>query len=277
MDRTELQQEIESLDAESRKVAEMLGSLKRVEAPSNFEFGIRARIANGAPAEKWSLVPILKVAAPLSLVLIVAMSVIFYQTRPQVDTAEDNAPRIQSSSEASSTIARSGISNNSEPVPAPSTEEPVSLPPAQRGLKPVLAQDGSNPDRRPSTRGGQVRPSSGTSEQFLLRPANTINPPEFRPGNQKNANSNTAADTDIPVREILEMIGVVGDPTDGGWKVSSTKEGSLAHKSGVRSGDVIEAIDGRAISAGTKFQGPSGGRTLRVLRNGKSLDVKLTN
>ena len=77
MDPRELEKEAFE-NGDERKVAEMLGSLKRVEAPANFEFGVRARIAAGAPQTRSSLIPFVKLAAPIALVLLVGAFVLFY-------------------------------------------------------------------------------------------------------------------------------------------------------------------------------------------------------
>ena len=281
MDRREVEQEIESLDAESRKVAELLSGLTRVEAPSNFEFGVRARIAEGAPSGRSILFPALKLAAPLSLVLLVAVIVVFYPTSPNVDTVKvDDPSSITAPSEAPSTAVRSEVSNNSERVSGPhapeSPGEPVANPPVPHEIKPTVARHDSNTGRRPRT-GGVDNPSGGASRVDALKPANTINPPEFRATNRSTQNSNSGSQTDIPVREVLGIIGVSADPGDDGWKVTSTVDGSIARKSGIQSGDVIEAIDGRDVTSSTTFKGAFGGKTIRVRRDGKSLDVKLTN
>ena len=274
MDPREVEQEIESLDAESRKVAELLSGLTRVEAPSNFEFGVRARIAEGAPSGRSILFPALKLLAPLSLVLLVAVIVVFYPTSPNVDTVKvDDPSSITAPSEAPSTAVRSEVSNNSERVSGPHAPESPGEP---HEIKPTVARHDSNTGRRPRT-GGVDNPSGGASRVDALKPANTINPPEFRATNRSTQNSNSGSQTDIPVREVLGIIGVSADPGDDGWKVTSTVDGSIARKSGIQSGDVIEAIDGRAVTSSTTFKGAFGGKTIRVRRDGKSLDVKLTN
>ena len=75
---------------ETDDVSNLLGALPRVEAPANFEFGVKARIAAGNRSPQASLVPFLKVAAPLSFVLLLAAFVIFYGIVP----TNDNAPTV---------------------------------------------------------------------------------------------------------------------------------------------------------------------------------------
>src|SRR6476661_3968744 len=69
---------IEELDADDAKIVQMLAGLKRVDAPANFEFRLKARIANAAPptAAVGFLPSIVRYAAPLALVA--AVSSLFY-------------------------------------------------------------------------------------------------------------------------------------------------------------------------------------------------------
>ena len=47
-----------------QSIKNLLGALKRVQAPDNFEFGVKARIAKGAPKESASPFAFLKIAVP---------------------------------------------------------------------------------------------------------------------------------------------------------------------------------------------------------------------
>ena len=72
------------------------------------------------------------------------------------------------------------------------------------------------------------------------------------------------------------------DPTDGslGTIVQSVSAGTGAEKAGILAGDVIVAIDGQQIAAGSdlgraiRTAGPGATVTLSIVRAGKSLDVK---
>jgi len=273
MDHREVEQEIEGLDIESRKVAELLGGLKRVEAPSNFDFGVRARIANGAPAQGSRLVPILKLAAPLALILIVATIIVLYSGR-QVAHQPQIAGSIPETSAAPSNASPVSKDTSLPVAPDPKTLAGIPAESAPANIPPVAANP---PVNRRLPRGRSVdHPMNGGSlpNQALTEPV-TINPPGIVPSNGRNANS--AGGPDIPVSEVLQMLGVSADPEDGGWKVKSIAEGSTSRKSGVKTGDVIESIDGRQLTPTTSFKGTFDGKTLRVRRDGKSIDLKITN
>ena len=274
MNPREQKKETESLDADSQRVVELLGSLQRVEAPSNFEFGMRAKMAAGAPERRSSLLTILKVAAPLSLVLVVVTLVLLYGSwRNDVTVAGPTTEPTMNS-----------IPENALRAAVPSIPEPernsniAAAPPAQNRsvsdeIRPTLAINDRRPTRR-IRRGGSLDQPGGASTDSMVNPAPVINPPDIPSGGSANSNS---GQPDVPVSEVLGVLGISADRADGVWKVKSVSNGSLAKKSGIQSGDVIEAIDGQLLSGKTTLKGASSGKTCRVRRDGKPIEVKLSN
>jgi len=64
--------EEEILSGDDEKVRQMLGDLKRVDAPKDFDFRLKARMAAADPrAFQPRLFPFLRIAAPLGLAVIV--------------------------------------------------------------------------------------------------------------------------------------------------------------------------------------------------------------
>src|SRR5688572_29519198 len=58
--------------ADEQQISKMLGGLKRVEAPGDFDLRVRGRIAAGKPADKSSWLPVpVRLAVPLGLLLLV--------------------------------------------------------------------------------------------------------------------------------------------------------------------------------------------------------------
>jgi hypothetical protein len=271
MDPRELENEVVA-DGDEAKVAEMLNSLKRVEAPANFEFGVRARIAAGAPQTRSSLIPFVKLAAPLSLVLVVGAFVLFYGSLP----SSTDTPRVVENDvvekpvQTEPTVASPATSTERQPIQRVSgpnaTESASSIEPQtnSRSLDTQVARrnklNTSNRDRR----GGSIDlPMRGGSVDSGLKQSNTI--------------SINGMGKDIPVKEVLNMMGITADFVNNGWKVRGTSDGSVAHKSGFQAGDVIELIDGLAVSDKTAFKGGFSGKTFSVRRDGKPIEIKLTN
>ncbi len=76
---------------------------------------------------------------------------------------------------------------------------------------------------------------------------------------------------------MLSEIGIEIVLEDGKHEVKSVTKNSLAERSGVKVGDVVEAIDGKKIS-----DEPFSGRTIKVktltvLRGAKKIEIALSN
>src|SRR5687767_1201524 len=85
--------------ADEQQISKMLGGLKRVEAPGDFDLHVRGRIAAGKPADKSSWLPVpVRLAVPLVLVLLVggyfAFNALYSPAVPTTDQARsaDIAP-----------------------------------------------------------------------------------------------------------------------------------------------------------------------------------------
>jgi len=120
-------------------------------------------------------------------------------------------------------------------------------------------------------------PLSG-SRDTTLGVANVIVPRGFESANpRRSVNANTQSATEVPVREVLGILGITAEFVDGVCTVRSVADNSLGVRAGVRSGDVIDAIDGRVIKSDTKLSGDSGGKTFSVRRDGKRINLTIGN
>ncbi len=260
MDRTKFENgmnERQGLDIENGEVAALLSTLPRVEAPGDFDFGVKARIAATSSRPRTSFLPFLKVAAPLSLLLMVGAFVLLYGTLP------GNTP-VGPVAEVSGPLDQP-TSSKPEPAAVPQLAIPVSTPQVDDRSGEQVAVAIPNQTRRigPVRRVNRVQPisvSEGGSIDSTLRIDRVIEAPP-----------------DVPVRDILEKIGMKAEFVDGGWKVLSTTDNSIATRSGVRSDDVIEAVDGRPITEATTLKGGVEGKRLTVRREGKQVKLDLKN
>ncbi len=264
--------EFEAPDADGGDVAKLLRALPRVDAPGNFMFRVKARIADGA-APQARLIPFLKLAAPLAIVLLVGAFVVFYNGLPSpndipgvIDTARTELTAPQSSADVtplpSTTISRPQMNESLASQP-----ERVSVTTERTG--PV--RRASNPLRDNRSRGGSIDSTLGS--------ANTILPPGFQSVDPRKSDiaAANAGGADIAVRDVLQMLGVSADGDADGWRVRSAATNSMAQLAGVRVGDVIEAINGTPLKPNTTFKGGISVRTLRVLRDGKQVNLSLGN
>src|SRR5688572_25753617 len=72
------------------QIGELLAALPRVEAPPNFEYGVKAKIAARSESGRTRFFPFLKIAAPLALVLVVASFVFYFGSMPANDVVSVN-------------------------------------------------------------------------------------------------------------------------------------------------------------------------------------------
>ena len=284
MNQTELQNNRgggDALDSENYEVAALLSALPRVEAPENFEFRVRAGIAKGS-APRASLIPFLKVAAPLSLVLTVGAFGIFYGTMPSGNEAPTISQTLPSGGQAvqpeTPVSAASAVT-----APAPQITNSTVVEPSERAAReePSVGPVRRNNHTVTASRSRRVaadRPFEGGSKDQALGSANTILPKGFETANpqRQNLNANVGG-TKVPVGDVLGMLGVNGEFTGGGWKVRSVAANTSALRAGVKPGDLIEAIDGTPVAQGMMFSGGFSVKTIRIRRDGKTLSLNLGN
>jgi hypothetical protein len=275
-------QEHEALAADDRRIAELLGTLTRVEAPGNFEFGVRARIAAGAESPQSPLLPFLKFAVPLTLVIVVGVFVAFYNSRSATD-----GPVIAGAPATTVSPVVPPIGDPVVPIPgqivSPPDSEPVVPGPISsapstpsRQIQPVMVADGPGGKRTARSGHSIDQPLSGASTDNALTGANTKLPRGFESLENGGGNSNSN-ETQIPVSEVLGILGIVADYANGAWTVKSASEGSISAKSGIKAGDILDSIDGRRLEKDTSFKTPFTGKTIRVRRDGKQIDLNLGN
>jgi membrane-associated protease RseP (regulator of RpoE activity) len=258
-------EELQIIDADDRKVAALLRTLPRVEAPANFEFRVKAGIAKASPLSS-AAVTFLKTAAPLALILVVVTFGILYYQEPNGTTVDPD--RVASSGPVIPPARTEAAPLSSPPAMGPAPEiasgQPVQASTERHRAVPKARTAGSDSNSR----------AQGGSVDRIIHPANVIMPPGFESANPQNRNANTTS-TDVPVREVLEILGLTTDFSGDGWKVRSVAANSIAARSDVKAGDVIEAVDGQPVKKETKLK--SSAKTFTVRRDGKSVDLTLRN
>jgi hypothetical protein len=240
-------------------VAELLGALPRVEAPANFNFGVNARIAQGRPSRR-TLFPFLKVAVPLSLLLLVGGMVFFYGTMPGADQAI-----VRSDSPA---VSSAPVTTREEPA-MPSAASSVTNSNVVDPSRGSVVTASTQPSRKSAPRRdmGTVSTSDGGAGSYV---GARTQPNVFQP-----PGTNTNKNPEVPVRTVLEMLGMKVDNAGGKWTVISTSASSVAERSGVLASDIIESINDQAIGGKDKLNGTVLGKALTVLRGGKSIKLDL--
>jgi membrane-associated protease RseP (regulator of RpoE activity) len=269
--------ETETLGADDANVARVLGGLHRAEAPKDFDFHLRARIANGAPVEtaRPILFPILKYAVPLCLVLLIGGFVAFsgyFTSENGASPAIAESPRTTEAVPERAVVERDTKDSNFEKTQVesanpqlPKQEEIVSdarktSDAATNAVPPANKRSGYRTVDR--GQGGRVK---------------TINPPGINPdGTVHTSLPDTTTKTEVSTREVLKMLGVDADVMDDVWRVKAVNAGSSASRAGIQNGDIIQEINDRKVGKTIEFTGQFSGSSVTVLRGEKPLRIDLT-
>ena len=262
----------------------MLGGLERVETPPDFNFQLKARIARAKPDDyKTGFFPALRYILPLSfgvvLLSFVALSGLYFVDQNSPVVNESSNPPINTSVPEDSFVEPNPpiVTENKPPGEEIPVNESVNKQPEVLSKKPDVAQNnsGGSKDLPNKTANvivpGEKDPGGGSDDYAANTPA--VRTPPGLNSNQKveiPVNSNM---TTTDLNGLLEITGI----KTASQKVISVQPDGVADRSGVKVGDIIEAINGKKIT-GDKFSGQSlGVKTLTVLRGGERREIVLGN
>ena len=253
-------------------VSKLLGGLNRVDAPNDFDFRVKARIASGKPTSKTaSWFPIaIRYAVPLVLLLFVGGYFAFNTFYP----ARNDIPAV------------AVVQTNDAPVAdaaphetiVPASDQTIAVAGDERlsesGIKPSVKL----PEKRISSGRLTTGTSGGGSYVEASNKGRQILPRGFdlnvkAPLNPKEVDRNVQ----IPVKEILTLIGVNAEFAGAGWKAGSVVPNSIAERAGVKSGDVIDAVNEQPLTEKTAFGNRFNIKKLRVQRGGQSVLINLAH
>lgn len=264
----------ENLSADELKISLMLKSLSRIEAPNDFDFRLKARIAARQGAKKSNFVTnFWRFSLPLfALVALVALFILYGNflflsenpqivnvPEPQIFSVPENNPAVTEDTPMPTFSPMTAADNSKPELPKTSPK-----PPTENNL---TKSDGKNPKRENV---------SGGSRDFAVKEAVPVQP-NFNANvilqNQKNLEKNTP----ISIQGILSEIGLTITVENNKLVVKSVKNKSLAESSGIQEDDIVEAIDDEKVSPETIFRKRVEGKTITVLRKGRPLKIILKN
>jgi membrane-associated protease RseP (regulator of RpoE activity) len=269
--------ETEVLSSDEQNVARLLSNLKRVDAPKDFDFHLKARIANASPADfrPVRLFPILKYVLPLALFLMLGAAFVAMNSS---NTA--NVPAV--AGVPSSVVQQASAEPKREitpPVPVADPAPTRDTAQVVTAVEPVEAKREFRAERIKSSLPPRTIPAAvgnfngGGSYDVA---GNEAQKPILAPGlANTNSNSGTSV-TAIPLqfRQMLMSIGidaaVAGQKT---WRIMQVTEDSIAERSGLLVGDVIEAIDGKPIDP--LYKGSFSVTSMKVRRGDKVVEIDL--
>lgn len=243
--------EREVLSADEQKVCDLIGKLDRVDCPKDFNFHLKARIANSNKSEYepsvWqTLRYIVPVAACVLIVAFVMVQAGMFSPASQTETtiASTTNPNIQPFDERSNSSQIFTAANSSEPIIAAvpnrnsqpgnlqntdvslnnSAEPKTTFPKLSREDEPTMSKDfGVGQNRKP------INPRG-------------INPDQILPNKIEIQN-----DKSVPVKDVLDIFGISTEAVSGKLRVKNVRANTLADKAGIKAGDFIESIGNTKI------------------------------
>lgn len=274
--------ENENLSVEDAKLREMCGGLKRVSAPKDFDFRLKARIANHQPqTAKSPIFAFLKYAAPLGLGL-VFLGVIVSNNLFSVDNSAvpslaagyAETPRPQVDLPIESDTNQPLIAQNRGPNANFENEMPQN---ANVNLDQTLAAKNPNSLGRIFERSEPKfdNANGGSSDKAITVP-NVIQPKGLNNSNTTAASNSFSRPTSFSVKEILsQTLGIEASFTGNGWRVQTVRQNTSAERSGIKPNDVIEAIDGIKLLTETIRTNSIGGKKISIIRDGQKFEITL--
>lgn len=237
-----------------REISDMLGSLRRVESPGDFGFKVKAGIAERRPSNgRRSWLPAsAAVAAPLGLVLAIGgyftLTTYYSPSNVQAPQTAELLPAALPRSEAQEQRVVSQLPVTEVPPEPLMVSRQPELQPKTADLNTAVKRTISARKAPPGNVGGSFDVTSGISREV-------------------NAS--------LSAKDVLSNMGVDANLAGSSWTVGNVRQNTAAARSGLKPGDVIEAVNDKPISGATSFPGKFAGRTVRVRRDGKVIQVNV--
>jgi len=264
-------EENEILSRDDEKIRQMLGNLERIDAPKDFDFRLKARIANAKPEDfRPRLFPILRYAAPLGLAIIVLAVVVinglysFDNNSVASVNSEIAKPLTENiglpdSSQPGNLVATNNLRTTNTENPSANVEnnEKNEIKPFQKNLEFV-----SNTRKPKNDTPKTANNNPGSFDRAGTSP-NVFLPPGFDSNNTYS------------VKDILSMNGIDASFADKKWTVKSVFQNSSAERVGIKVNDVIEAINEKKISTETITSNEINVKKLTVVRGGEKIEINL--
>lgn len=205
------------------KVADVLQNLPRVESTSDFELKVRSRIANSkvTPQRTW-LIPTVSFA---SLLVLITVGIAFWTPANPGDLAVTELPIEVIDTTPKSPFAETRRVNELPNVFVPAN---TSITAPEVAAKSTRNSKRSQTVNRPVSRPGSIDDGRGYVDRTVT-PAQTIN-------------ANVGSSAPVLLKNYFPMIGVDAAFENNVWIVRKVTPDSVADRTGVRSGDIVESI-----------------------------------
>jgi membrane-associated protease RseP (regulator of RpoE activity) len=277
--------ECKKTSRDQMRVWQMIDELRRVDAPDDFDFRVKARIAKSKPADfQPQFFPALRYVLPVGLIVLVLGLVVYnasYFSGSTPEVSEIIAPQMQKEREISpinsfSANQTAGTNTNDEILVSQAANVNVEL--ADENQKKDLVTVKSPVKTRGNNPKKNYEDDAVMSRDLLLRPPPPPSLPlGIDPNRKIETSPNTINQNPITDVQILSFMGIETVSENGNKKVKAVKSQSLAERSGIKTGDVIEAIDGKRVGGEPVRMETFESKKLTVVRDAKRIEITLQN
>ncbi len=247
---------------EDEKISGLLRGLEKIDAPPDFAFRVKARIASGRPAQSSSgVLTFLKYAAPVAA-LVLFGAFIFVQTNLMYDAAavppvaaNEMALPVEQTTDDASKPDFAAIETSDEIISNSNSPETTGELAKANTKTEILRQDADSD-------GGSYDSASSDPRDSIM-PRGIPNPlaASTPPVNMEKGS--------FKVADVLSQIGIAAkQAASGDWSADDVKSGSIAERAGVKKGDVIRAIGETRIKGQTEIRGRFSAKSVTVVRGG---------
>lgn len=282
----------EILSLEDEKLRNLIGDLKRIDAPRDFDFRLKARIANSKSSDfKPRFLPVLRYVLPLSTILVIfaffMVNALYFPDNLAVSQVTEDIPQIKSeqinppiipSAIAQIDIAK-GEKSVAEDLPAKvenaKTEQSVK-PSANKPQFIAVKSPTTVPKKNPIVKEVKNENGGGSRDSASSSPINIL-PTDINLNSTPEKLSNGEIKQPSNTQEILSQLGIEAIYTDVGWLVKSIKKHSLAENADMKTGDLVEAINGKKLTDKLLNAETIVVKTLTIRRGEEKIEIPATN
>lgn len=276
------------------RVWQVIDGFKPVDAPNDFDFRVKARIANAKPGDfRQPLFPALRYVMGLSIAGLILAFVVFNgfyslddKTVPiiaennfQAPLQKENLPTKSSEPEqifAVNVLQPSEDEKSTVETIKQKTEQTGSKKQSRASENGTLFVAGKSSKKSQSVNTKNDEKNFGGSRVSALRKIKVFTPLGIPNSPQENKNpSNFENVNPITVEQILSQLGIEITLENGNRKVRKINQDSVAERSGIKVGDLVEAIDGEKLTSQPIRAKIVEGKKLTVVRGTEKVEIPL--
>jgi hypothetical protein len=271
---------------EQTRLWQMIDGLKRIDAPNDFDFRVKAKIAGAKPADfEPRFLPALRYVLPLFLIVAVFGLLVFNTSlyfggngASPVADAVLPPPSGQGEPAPLNSFANNQIAVADAPreIPAANIANARIEPIENSQRKPFVAVKFPPKPRTAAPKKNVKDDFVGVRDLAVTKPAEKF-PLGLNPNQPVETLPNVNDSNSIGGEEVLRILGIEAVRESGNLKVKTIRENSSAERSDVKVGDVIEAIDGVKLSAEPLRLKRIEAKKLIVLRGADKIEITLKN